>query len=373
MRFIELFAGIGGFRYGLEAIHSKDGRLKMAREADKIRDMHDLDSRGAGGSEAFTCVWANEWDKYACQIYRRNYGQRVCVENERQPKEASLGNQKRQSGKLSNPSSEGQYDCPELYEGDITRVDTKDIPDHDLLVGGFPCQAFSIAGNRLGFADIRGTLFFEIVRILRDKKPRCVLLENVKGLLSHDSGKTFQVILKTLSDIGYRVEWQLLNSKHYGVPQNRERVFIVGHLRGRGRQQVFPLGQDGAISGGKVRPEQGRPQTEVSHTLKGSNVKADNAFIVHNIYGGFKEKEARVFDDVAPTVRTPQGGGHIPNVVKGMKIRRLTPTECERLQGFPDGWTEGISDSQRYKCLGNAVTTNVITAIGEKLWLKSQL
>ena len=175
IKFVELFAGIGGFRYGLEK------------------------------AENYQCVWANEIDKYAAEIYRKNYG-------------------------------EG-----ELYEEDITKIETKDIPEHDLLVGGFPCQTFSIAGSRAGFNDTRGTLFFEIARILKDKRPRCVLLENVKGLLSHDSGKTFQTILKVLSDIGYRTEWQVLNSSDFGVPQNRERVFIIGHLREESRLQVFPL------------------------------------------------------------------------------------------------------------------------------------
>src|SRR3990167_5374578 len=163
MKFIEMFAGIGGFRHGLE-------------------------------KHRFKCVWANEIDKYACKIYRKNFGDK------------------------------------ELFEGDIRAVDAISIPDHDLLCAGFPCQSFSIAGKRGGFEDTRGTLFFEIARIASVKRPELLLLENVKGLLSHDSGRTFGTILTTLSDLGYFLEWQVLNSKDFRVPQNRERVFIVGHL-----------------------------------------------------------------------------------------------------------------------------------------------
>ena len=129
--------------------------------------------------------------------------------------------------------------------GDATKIDPRTLPDFDLLVGGFPCQAFSVAGLRRGLDDTRGTLFFDIARILDYKRPRNFLLENVKGLLSHDSGQTFQTMLVVLSDMGYVVEWEVLNSKNFGVPQNRERVFIVGHLGGRSRRQIFPIRRHG--------------------------------------------------------------------------------------------------------------------------------
>lgn len=196
MKFIELFAGIGGFRYGLERCN-KDVRLEAVREVETTSDTPDSNEFRNRGSEAFTCVWANEIDKYACQVYRKNYG-------------------------------EG-----ELYEGDITTVDTKDIPDHGLLVGGFPCQAFSIAGKRGGFDDTRGTLFFEIARILKSKQPMFLLLENVKGLISHDKGNTLKIILESLQNLGYYVNYEVYNSKFYGVPQNRERVFFLcKHIKG---------------------------------------------------------------------------------------------------------------------------------------------
>lgn len=125
--------------------------------------------------------------------------------------------------------------------GDATKINPNELPDFDLLVGGFPCQAFSVAGKRLGFEDTRGTLFFDVARILAAKRPKLFILENVKGLLSHDGGRTFKTIITTLTDLGYCVEWQVLNSKNFGVPQNRERVFIVGHFGGQRTGEVFPI------------------------------------------------------------------------------------------------------------------------------------
>jgi len=178
MKFIELFAGIGGFRLGMER----------------------------GGHE---CVFSSEIDKYASLIYEKNF-----------------------------------KDKP---YGDITQIKSEDIPNHDILCGGFPCQSFSIAGKRGGFNDTRGTLFFQIARILKDKQPKYFILENVKGLLSHDGGQTFKIIISTLTDIGYDIQWQVLNSKNFGVPQNRERVFIIGNLRGERRPEIFPVAKDGWI------------------------------------------------------------------------------------------------------------------------------
>ena len=150
------------------------------------------------------CVWYCDKDKYAVSVYNKRFG--------------------------------------ENYEPtDIRTVDEKEIPEHDVICAGFPCQSFSIAGKRRGLEDTRGTLFFEICRIARFHRPKFLFLENVKGLLSHDGGKTFGIILDTLQDLGYSVEWQVLNSKYFGVPQNRERVFIIGHLGGFGGQQVFPI------------------------------------------------------------------------------------------------------------------------------------
>lgn len=376
MKFIDLFAGIGGFRYGLQ---------KVEIESESSSDNESGASQH--GQRAFHCVWSNEWDKYANQIYAKHF--RECDSR------------------------------------DIRTVDTKDIPDHDLLCAGFPCQSFSIAGKRLGFEDTRGTMFFEIARIIRDKRPRYFLLENVKGLLSHDEGKTFQTILGVLSDLGYEYQWQVLNSKNFGVPQNRERVFIVGHLRETSRPEVFPIGESYSISHQTKYAEQARG-SRISSTIDARYGSLRNAGETYLHYiGGIRGKRdmwlkddkqnsrnfsqgQRVYssDGIASTIAgnagglggktglyaipvlTPdrmekrQNGRRFKNdgdpaftltsqdkhgVYDGLNIRRLTPVECERLQGFPDNWTEGISDTQRYKCLGNAVTTLVITEIGRKL------
>lgn len=244
-----------------------------------------------------------------------------------------------------------------MHEGDIRAIPAEAIPDHGLLTAGFPCQAFSIAGRREGFEDTRGTLFFEICRIAKVKKPNMLLLENVKGLLNHQKGETFRIILDTLSELGYDCEWQVHNSKNFGVPQNRERVFIVGHFRGTGSRKIFPLKENERIFKEKDKTDQRPTQAQYSTTLRGSEMKADHTFILHK----------------NSTILTPKGRADDTFIIKNKhgRIRRLTHIESERLQGFPDGWTEakGIPDGQRYKCLGNAVTTNVITEIGKAIIL----
>ena len=249
MKFIELFAGIGGFRLGLEQAGHK-------------------------------CIWANEIDPTALKIYEKNFGAR------------------------------------EITKHDIRTVDTETIPDHDLLTAGFPCQAFSIAGKRGGFCDTRGTLFFEIARILSVKKPSLLLLENVSGLLSHDHGKTFGTILAALSELGYLCEWQVLNSRDFGVPQNRERVFLVGHLGERGFGKVFPIPRVPSKASHYM-------QADVSGKNYGS--QQDRIYSPNGNFGTLTayrtETKVKIFTD-------------------RLQIRNLTPIECERLQSFPEGWTE---------------------------------
>ena len=227
--------------------------------------------------------------------------------------------------------------------GDATAITASNLPDFDLLVGGFPCQAFSIAGKQQGFSDTRGTLFFDIARICAEKRPRYLVLENVKGLLSHDGGQTFQTILRVLADLGYRVEWQVLNSKNFGVPQNRERVFIVGYLGERSGQEIFPL-------------------TTYSQSASVVALQQLNKA---------ESQGNRIYDSsgLATTLASQAGGlGAKTGLYQiDTQVRRLTPTECERLQGFPDGWTAGLSDTQRYKTLGNAVTVPVVTAVINQL------
>lgn len=308
LNYISLFAGIGGFDLALNRL-------------------------------GYECVWANEWDKYAAEIYKKQLG--------------------------------------EVDTRDIRTVPTSDIPDHDLLVGGFPCQAFSIAGKRRGFDDTRGTLFFEIARILKDKNPKYFILENVKGLLSHDNGFTFKTIISTLDELGYDLQWQVLNSKNFGVPQNRERVFIVGHLRGQPRPKVFPITENNSediilptvtsrvtadSNGTYVRKRQA--YTFPTNTKLGY-AEALEGDGINLAFPNSKTRRGRVIKGASPTLQA-NGAGSIGTLEK-MRIRRLTPTECERLQGFPDGWTEGVSDTQRYKCLGNAVTVNVVYEVAKCL------
>jgi DNA (cytosine-5)-methyltransferase 1 len=323
---------------------------------------------------------------------------------------------------------------------DARGVDPRSIPDFDLLCAGFPCQSFSTAGKRRGFDDTRGTLFFEIARIAEARRPRMLLLENVKGLLSHDDGETFRTVLAVLDELGYDAEWEVLNSKHFGVPQNRERVFVVGHLRGEPWREVFPLGQDGGEPPERRPPEEcGTPLARALtggghsaglHSAMTGSVEGVRHALDANYYKGVHDIERQrsrtlVFDDyngrvtdVVGAVRETFGNAAPGNGVKiinatnawtseeertlhegqevralkagwshqqeshllvgkdGGRIRRLTPLECERLQNFPDGWTAkgvmdgkevAISDSSRYRMLGNAVTVSVVSAIGEKI------
>ena len=205
--------------------------------------------------------------------------------------------------------------------GDVARI--KNINERiDLISGGFPCQSFSIAGKRRGFSDTRGTLFFDIARLAKELRPKYMVLENVKGIYSHDDGHTLDVILSTLDGLDYDVQLLLVNSKDFGVPQNRERAFFVCNFRGKSRPKILSLREQKKIC-----------TTSPTLTTRYPGSWREGLYIIEN----------------------------------GEKWRDLTPVECERLQGFPDNWTEGISDTQRYKTLGNAVTVNVIKAIGESL------
>lgn len=357
----------GDIESGQQIRQTSNGIL---RERNGIRDdSQSMELReNSSNSKQFQCVGFSEIDKYANQLLSKRFP-----------------------------------NIPNF--GDCTKIEADKLPDFDMLCGGFPCQSFSIAGKRRGFQDTRGTMFFHIARILEVKRPKIVWLENVKGLLNHDKGETFKVIIQTLSELGYDVQWMVLNSKFHGVPQNRERVFIIGSLRGESRPEILPFTTDN-----NEIIEQHSPQ--VSNAITSRYWKQGNAdtYVVGTLDtdGWEKRHESirRVWSTTgnAPTIPTAQGGGvmtkiaipvltpdraekrqsgrrfkedgepaftvtqqDIHGVSDGSKIRRLTPTECERLQGFPDGWTEGFSDTQRYKMMGNAVTVNVIKAIANKL------
>ena len=261
---------------------------------------------------------------------------------------------------------------------DATRLQAESLPQFDVLCAGFPCQAFSIAGKRRGFEDTRGSLFFEIARIAKEKKPSLLLLENVKGLLSHDKGETFRVIISTLDEMGYDAEWQVLNSKYF-VPQNRERIFIVGHLRGQRARQVFPLGDYDQQTTKKIKRVGGYSQCSAVYDTDGLSPTISactHGYAIGNISVKAcltpdrleKRQNGRRFkEDGEPafTLNTQDRHG----IFDGTRIRKLTPTECERLQGLPDDWTKYdddgniVSDTQRYKMCGNAVTVTVVQYI----------
>ena len=378
MKFLDLFAGIGGFRLGME-------------------------------SAGHECVGFCEIDKFARASYKAIH------------------------------DTKGEI---ELH--DITTVsdDTiRGIGHVDVICGGFPCQAFSIAGARRGFEDTRGTLFFEIARFASILRPKYLFLENVKGLLNHDKGNTFEIILSALDELGYNVEWQVLNSKNFGVPQNRERVFIIGHLRGERTRRIFPLSgknqptsSQSVVKIGNVNPSGNGMNGEVyqadglAPTLTTNKGEGQKIAIKSNAIKQFGVLQPNFnqcgvvyeTDGIAPTIRAYQGGGLEPKIrvkeatSKGyaeaevgdsvnlshpnsktrrgrvgkqvantlltgesqgviepdFRIRKLTPRECWRLQGFPD-WAfdkaqEVNSNSQLYKQAGNSVTVNVIAAIAKE-------
>jgi DNA (cytosine-5-)-methyltransferase len=375
MKFLDLFAGIGGFRLGME-------------------------------SAGHECVGFCEIDKFARKSYKAIHDTKGEIE---------------------------LHDITAVSDESIRRIGRVDI-----ICGGFPCQAFSIAGNRRGFEDTRGSLFFEIARFASILRPKYLFLENVKGLLNHDGGATFETILGALDELGYNVEWENINSKNFGVPQNRERVLIVGHLRGECTRRVFPLSKSGQ------QATSIKEQYSNTITTRYGNSQGAGAYIVEsksqkvrsigNIHPSGNGMNGEVYDstglaptlttnkgegvkiiqrahgynrggehDIAPTLTsnsyqennlvkvvdfynkitkdevgtlTSSGGGSTVRagsfgVTDGYRIRKLTPRECWRLQGFPD-WAfdkaqKVNSNSQLYKQAGNSVTVSVIAAIAKEL------
>lgn len=333
MKFLDLFAGIGGFRLGME-------------------------------SAGHECVGFCEIDKFARASYQVIH------------------------------DTKGEL---ELH--DITTVSDefiRGIGRVDIICGGFPCQAFSIAGNRRGFEDTRGTLFFEIARFASILRPKYLFLENVKGLLNHENGITFETIISTLDELGYNVEWQILNSKDFGVPQNRERVFVIGHLRGECTRRVFPLSSTSKqvdkhqkLSTNTLTTRYPNSQGVGSYIIESESQRVSS---IGNINSSGRGMNGEVYqaDGLAPTLTTNKGEGQkiaipvgkqIANtlltgesqgvVEPDFRIRKLTPRECWRLQGFPD-WAfdkaqKVNSNSQLYKQAGNSVTVNVIAAIAKEL------
>lgn len=299
IKYVSLFSGIGGFELGIQRASISSG----------------IDSE---------CVFSSEIDKHAQRIYKKNFGV--------------------------------------MPHGDITQINARDVPDHDILVGGFPCQSFSIAGKQRGIDDTRGTLFFEIARIAREKQPRLLVLENVKGLLSNDKGNTFLTFLSTLDEIGYDVEWSTLNTKWW-LPQNRERVYIVGHLRGS-RISTFPVLPILRESEGndEVQPtESGKRAWLPCLTTRYGERWIGEGYVRQRVRGidGSDLYRGNVRAMLTPDrLEKRQNGRRFKNIDEEMftitaqdvhgityednevtMMRKLTPSECEALQGFPRGWT----------------------------------
>ena len=355
MKYFDMFAGIGGFRSGLESV---------------------------GG---FECIGHCEIDKHANQAYTAIY------------------------------ETKG-----EQYYEDARKIDPRQLPDIDLICAGFPCQSFSVAGKRRGFEDdTRGTLFFEVARIAKEKRPAFLLLENVPGLLSHDGGRTFKTVLSTLIELVYDLEWCVHNSAHFGVPQQRKRLYIVGYLDRRCSGKIFPLtcGNAKTLSqlipgpqGQRVYSPRGIACTQTA-SAGGWGGKTGLYFMDMNIdpiitdharcittrqeagAGKRKRERSAVLVEEPQAILTPdrqkvrQQGRRIKEPGEPMftitaqdrhgmmhrgRVRKLMPIECWRLQGFADdqfyrAQRTGLSDSQLYKMAGNAVTVPVVAAIAEKI------
>lgn len=339
IRFIDLFGGVGGFRLGLERCNGyKDRRTQSQKEwkceqgdvhsqgrskkthnnskfgLEKANDIsktkkyeYEKENRGCGkkgrlefkqtdglGNNRFSkCVWYADIKRANNIIQqRKRWNTKISSEERKHSEHSERTNREPTTvfkcvwyadiDKYATAVYNHRFN--EAYiPTDIRQVKTTDIPDFDMLCAGFPCQSFSIAGKRKGFQDTRGTLFFEICRIVRDKRPRFLFLENVKGLLSHDEGNTFRVILESLDELGYDLEWQVLNSKHFGVPQNRERVFIIGHLGGRGGRQVFPIGKGSQDDYG----QRGNELQEPLNTIRGNQGQYSNQNFVVQKFNRF--------------------------------------------------------------------------------------
>lgn len=276
-------------------------------------------------SQGGHCVFSSEWDVHAQKTYEANFG--------------------------------------ETPDGDITKINPSDIPDHDVLLGGFPCQAFSIIGKMNGFDDTRGTLFFNLAKILKEKKPKAFMLENVKQLKTHDNGKTFKVIIKTLEDLGYKVHHTILNALDFGVPQKRERTFIVGFLD-HTAQFTFPIGDGGYCLKSILENDDDIESKffvkEEIRLNRLSNLKKEppTPSIWHQNISG----------NVSPlpySCALRAGASYNYLLVNG--VRRPTSRELLRLQGYPDSFKIVVPYTQLRKQAGNSVAVPVIKAIAKKL------
>lgn len=324
LKSIDLFAGIGGIRLGFDQAF------------------------GENIETVFVC----EWDKNAQKTYKANF-----------------------------------EDAFEI-SGDITKIDEKEIPAFDICLAGFPCQAFSLAGQRMGFDDnykgtCRGTLFMDVARICEYHKPKVIFCENVKGLVIHDRGRTFKIICNTFENLGYKVFFKVLNSKNFGVPQNRERIYIVAFRNDIAPSSFsFPEMTDSTKRLIDIREENPVPakyylsdvyvdtlrKHKARHASKGNGfgyeIRDWDGIAGALVCGGMGRERNLVIDtrqkDLTPTT-------HIKGSVNTEGIRKMTPREWARLQGFPDNFILPLADTHLYKQFGNSVTVNVIAAIAAKI------
>lgn len=306
--FIDLFAGLGGFRIALESLGAK-------------------------------CVYSNEWDASAQKVYAQNFG-----------------------------------DVP---EGDITQVDAQAIPDHDILCAGFPCQAFSISGKRRGFEDSRGTLFFDVARIVKAKRPKVVFMENVKNFASHDQGKTLAVVKETMEELGYAFYHQVLNAVDYGIPQNRERIYMVcfrNDLRIGDFQFPQPFALTRHVEDFLLDDEMLVSDLYVDRPDIFYNGLEDNRYSNKPIRLGTVNKGGqgeRIYSAKGIAITLSAYGGGIFSKTGGYLIhgkpRKLHPRECARIMGYPDSYILCQSANQAYKQFGNSVVIDVLQLIAVEI------
>lgn len=303
--FIDLFAGLGGFRLALESLGAK-------------------------------CVYSNEWDIEAQKIYAENFG--------------------------------------EIPDGDITQVDEKTIPNHDILCAGFPCQAFSISGNQKGFEDSRGTLFFDVARIVKEKKPKVVFMENVKNFASHDNGKTLATIKLTMENLGYNFNHKVLSAVDFGIPQKRERIYMVCFRNDIAAKKfnypkAFELKKH--IEDILIKDEEMLEPLYVNRPDTFFNNKKDNTYSDKPIRLGIVNKGGqgeRIYSTKGIGITLSAYGGGVFAKTGGYlingKTRKLHPRECARLMGYPDTYKISPNRNQAYQQFGNSVVIDVLQLIG---------
>lgn len=274
------------------------------------------------------CVFTSEWDKFSQKTYSANFG--------------------------------------EMPHGDITQIDPKDIPSFDLLLAGFPCQPFSNAGLKKGFGDTRGTLFFNIVKIIEHHKPKAVFLENVKGLLSHDKGNTFATIKKVLEeDLGYRVTYKVHNAKDYGVPQNRQRIYIVALKDDYDFD--FAEAPNIPVKVGDILEKKVDDKYTISDKLWAGALRRKKEHKAKGNGFGYSLFNAESPYTSTISARYYKDGSEVLIEQKGKNPRKLTPREAARLQGFPESFVIPVSDVQAYKQFGNAVAVPAIRSVAVQL------